>query len=185
MRHDVRHIIYIYNIKESPIRIARRGLVHARPDYVCTYASCASRQARGKFDRTKWRSSKHCWGDVVLSSTHPIHGSASKVNCSGADAQVTSCHRYLVVFHPFVEQLTVFHISELVLTSSSILKTLTPIVMASWAARAKEVCKLCINPYISIVNHYRQTYIYTYIQAQPQTKTPLTPATPAQLWPSR
>ena len=33
-----------------------------------------------------------------------VHESASEVNRSGRDAQVVSCHRYLV-FHPFVEQL--------------------------------------------------------------------------------
>ena len=38
-----------------------------------------------------------------------IHESASEVNHLGGDAQVVSCHHYLVVFHPFVEQLTVFH----------------------------------------------------------------------------
>ena len=50
----------------------------------------------------------------------------------GADAQVVSCHSY-VVFHPFVEQLTVFYISGLVLASSSILQVLdlTSITMAS------------------------------------------------------
>ena len=49
-----------------------------------------------------------------------VHESASEVNYSGGDVQIVSCHRYLVVFHPFVEQLTVFHTSELVLVSSSI-----------------------------------------------------------------
>ena len=34
-----------------------------------------------------------------------VHESASKVNRSGGDAQIVSRHRYLVVFHPFVEQL--------------------------------------------------------------------------------
>ena len=53
-------------------------------------------------------------------SAYPVHGSASKVNHSSADAQVASCHGYLV-FHPFVELLTVFYISGLVLSSSSIL----------------------------------------------------------------
>ena len=43
--------------------------------------------------------------DAVLLSAYPIHGSVSKVNHSGADVQVISCHCYLVVFHPFVEQL--------------------------------------------------------------------------------
>ena len=51
---------------------------------------------------------------------YPIHRSVSEVSRSGTDVQVISSHRYLVVFHPFVEQLTVFHISGLVLASSSI-----------------------------------------------------------------
>ena len=42
--------------------------------------------------------------------------------------------------------------------------------MASWAACGKKVCKLCVN---STVNSLR-----TDIQPQPQTKTPLAPATP-------
>ena len=53
-----------------------------------------------------------------------IHESVSEVNCSGDDAQVVSRHRYLVVFHPFVEQLTIFHTSGLVLASSSIFRVL-------------------------------------------------------------
>ena len=51
---------------------------------------------------------------------YPIHRSASKVSRLGTDVQVVSSHRYLVVFHPFVEQLTIFHISGLVPASSSI-----------------------------------------------------------------
>ena len=38
-------------------------------------------------------------------SAYHVHGSVSKVNRSGADAQVVSCHHYLVVVHPFVKQL--------------------------------------------------------------------------------
>ena len=60
----------------------------------------------------------------MLSSTYPIHGSANEVNHSGADAQVASCHCYLDIFHPFVEQLTVSHTSGLVLALSSILQGL-------------------------------------------------------------
>ena len=85
----------------------------------------------------------------------PLHGSASKVSSSSGDAQVISCHRYLVVFHSFVEQLTVFHTSGLVLASSSILRVLDLHLhhaMASWAACAKQVHKLFLNPYISTVN---------------------------------
>ena len=57
----------------------------------------------------------------MLSSAYPVHGSASEVNRSGADAQVVSCQHYLVVFLISVEQLTVSCTSGLVLTSSSIL----------------------------------------------------------------
>ena len=41
----------------------------------------------------------------MLSSAYPLHCSVSEVNRSGADAQVVSCHCYLVIFHPFIEQL--------------------------------------------------------------------------------
>ena len=62
------------------------------------------------------------WHRAVLRL--PIHGSTTEVNRSGGNAQVVSCHGCLVVFHPFVKQLTVFHTSGLVLTSSSILRVL-------------------------------------------------------------
>ena len=52
-----------------------------------------------------------------------VDESASEVNRSGGDAQVVSCHHYHV-FHPFVEQLTVFHTSGLVLASSSMFRDL-------------------------------------------------------------
>ena len=52
-----------------------------------------------------------------------VHESASEVNCSGGNVQVVSHYRYLV-FRPFVEQLTVFHTSGLVLASSSIFRVL-------------------------------------------------------------
>ena len=45
---------------------------------------------------SRWRSSKCCRDDPVLSSTYPVHGSASEVNRSGADVQVVSRHHYLV-----------------------------------------------------------------------------------------
>ena len=53
-----------------------------------------------------------------------VHESASEINHSGGDAQVVSRHCYLVVFHLFVEQLTVFHTFGLVLASSSIFRVL-------------------------------------------------------------
>ena len=67
-------------------------------------------------EHMEWQSSE------VLARRHravlrlSIHESASEVNHSGGDTQVVSCHRYLV-FHSFVEQLTVFHTSGLVLAS--------------------------------------------------------------------
>ena len=102
-----------------------------------------------------------------------VHESLTEVNRLGCDAQVVSRHRYLVVFHPFVEHLTVFHTSGLVLASCSIFQVLDldlhAIILSS---TCQKVRKLCINPYISIVNSLR-TNIQTYIQAQPQTKAPL------------
>ena len=72
-------------------------------------------------------------------------------------------HCYPVIFHPFVEQLTVFYIdisldSFSSLPSSSILWVLHH-DMAPWEGHTS---KLCINPHISIVNSLR-----TDIQAQP------------------
>ena len=79
----------------------------------------------------------------MLSSVSPVHVSRSEVNCSVADAQVVSCYRYLVVFHPFVEQLTAFHTSGLVLPSSSILRVLDLDLHRNIeGARTKEVHKL-------------------------------------------
>ena len=46
---------------------------------------------------------------------HPLPCSrVTEVNRLGADAQLVSSHHYLVIFYPFVEQLTVFHTSGLV-----------------------------------------------------------------------
>ena len=110
-----------------------------------------------------------------------IHESVSEVNHSDGDAQVVSRHCYLVVFHPFVEQLTVFHTSGLVLASSSIFRVhnLDLHAIARYgilSGTCQKVRKLCINLYISIVNPLR-----TDMQAQPQTKAPLAPATAARL----
>ena len=60
-----------------------------------------------------------------------VHEPASEVNRSSGDAQVVSYHRYLVVFHPFVEQLTVFHTSELVLRRLLYSESWTSISMPS------------------------------------------------------
>ena len=72
--------------------------------YVFACILCASHRARRKFNQMKWRSTIETM--PVLSSAYPLHCLASEVNRSGADAQVvSSCHHYLVIFHPFVEQL--------------------------------------------------------------------------------
>ena len=87
-----------------------------------------------------------------------------KSNRSGGDAQVVSCNPYLV-FHPFVEQLTVFHTSGLVMASSSIFRVHA---IARWhpGRHVPKIRKLCIKPYILIVNPLqtdRHTDMHTYI----------------------
>ena len=94
-----------------------------------------------------------------LSSAYPVHGrwSVNKVNRSSADVAslvLSFCH-----FHPIVEQLTVFWYHwthspaccSLLPSESSIMISIAP-----WAACARNVFKLCIYSYISIVN--KQTY---------------------------
>ena len=52
-----------------------------------------------------------------------VHKSVSEVNCLGGDTQVVSRYHYLV-FRPFVEQLTVFHTTGLVLALSTFFRVL-------------------------------------------------------------
>ena len=73
-------------------------LIHATRYTLAYSISCASRQARGKFDRMKWRSAAE-----TTPCAYPIHGSASEVNCSGTDTQVVSCHGYFVVYSVHVK----------------------------------------------------------------------------------
>ena len=62
-----------------------------------------------------------------------VQKSASEVNRSGGDVQVVSCHGYLVVFHPFVEQLTILHTSgRHLLSSKSLNSILMPRAIAQW-----------------------------------------------------
>ena len=116
------------------------------------YVSGASCRAHGKIEMAKL---------VALARRRHalLHESANEVNRSGGDEQVISCHCYLV-FHLYVEQLTVFQTPGLILASSSIFRVLNldHHAIARW--------QLCINPYISIVNPLLtdiQTYIHTYI----------------------
>ena len=111
-----------------------------------------------------------------------IHGSASEVYCLRGDVQVVSCHRYLVIFHPFVEQLTVFHTSGLVLVSSSILRVLDlnlHVTAPSHNCILSGTCQKMHKP----VYFNRKPVMdrHTNIQAQPQTKALLAPAAPARL----
>ena len=84
--------------------------------YTC--ASGASREAHGKLKTVKLEAlARLCCAVLRLS----VRKSVSEVNRSGGDTLVVSCHRYLVVFHPFdsfVEQLTILHTAELILASS-------------------------------------------------------------------
>ena len=105
-----------------------------------------------------------------------VHGSASEVNRSGGDAQVVSCHRYLVAFHPSVEQLTIFHTSGLVLASSSILRVLD---LDLHAAVAMD------KPVYFNRKPIMDRHTNTNIQAQPQTKVPLAPTVPGRSRTSR
>ena len=73
----------------------------------------------------------------------------SKVNCSGADAQVVSCHCYPIVFHHFVEQLAVFYISKLVLYLVFYPKT--QYCDGTMSGLSTKICKLCVNLYILTV----------------------------------
>ena len=76
-------------------------------------------QSTWKVRSNKMAKLKHCQDDAVLSSAYPVHRLASEVNHSGADMQVVSCHHYLVVFHCFVEHLSIFHTSGFVFSESS------------------------------------------------------------------
>ena len=90
-------------------------------DSVYACALGASHGAHGKFEMAKLKLLAR-WHRAVLRLS--VCESASEVIRSGSDAQVVSRHRYLVAFHPFVEYLTVFHTSGLVLASSSIFRVL-------------------------------------------------------------
>ena len=97
-----------------------------------------------------------------------VHGSASEVNRSGGDAQVVLCHRYLAIFHPFVEQLTVFHTSVLVLASFSILRVLDFDLHAITRAihdgimsgTCQKVRTLCVTRIFQSKTRYGQTYMH-------------------------
>ena len=121
-----------------------------------------------------------------------IHESASEVNRSGGDAQVVSYHRYLVVFHPFVEQLiTVFDTSGLASSASvyyterklknkkrerpgneatsGLVRALFRVLdldlhaIARWHPE-RHVPKDTHKPLTQSLTRYGHTYIHTYIQ---------------------
>ena len=82
-------------------------------------------QSTWKVKSDKMVKLKHCRNDTILSSAYPSHGSASQVNCLGADMQVVSCHYcHLSSFCWAVNCLPLNLTSGLVLASSSILRLL-------------------------------------------------------------
>ena len=125
-------------------------------------------------ESSKWRSSKReRRRRAVLRLS--VHGSASEVNRSVDDAQVVSRHR-LSCLSSFVEQLT-FHTSGLVLASSQSISS-TSISMLCAIAGEGIMSGTCQRYHKPVYFNRKtvtdiHTYIHTYIQAQPQTKTPL------------
>ena len=133
----------------SAVQLRLRGLL------LCTLLGI--RMCIRCLTRTAWKvqnDEARSTGEMTPCCLHlSVHESVSEVNCSGGDVQVVSHHCCIVVFHP-VEQLTVFHTSGLVLASSSIFRVLDLDLhaIAHWHPECQKVRKLCINPYISIIN---------------------------------
>ena len=94
---------------------------------------------------------------TMLCCPLPIPFTGQWANCSGADAQVVSCHcilsSFILLLSSLVHRLPYLDLLWRRLLSS---ESLTSIVIAC----AKQVRKLCVNPYISIVN-LLQTYKHT------------------------
>ena len=67
---------------------------------MCLTLSTCSRVSK----QSELLSNRLWYCNAMLSTAYPVHRSASKVNCSGADMQVVSCLCY-PVFHPIVQQL--------------------------------------------------------------------------------
>ena len=95
-------VLVLLHSTQRPYRYRYRHSKLVVSTCICMHIMCLT--------QSKWkvRSSKRCRDDAVLCS---VHRSVSKVNRSSVDMQVVSCHRYLVVFHRFVEQLLNRHFS--------------------------------------------------------------------------
>ena len=91
-----------------------------------------------------------------------VHGSVSEVNCSGAYAQVISCH---LSSHCWRLNHLLF-IWTHSLPCCRLLPSKSSVIMVPWTACTRKKCKLCVKPNMSIVDP-----LQTDIQAQPQTKT--------------
>ena len=101
----------------------------------------------------KWRTSKHWRDDAVLFSAYPFTSQRDQSKIArGNDGQIVSCHCYLVVFHTFVEQLTVFHTSGRRLLSSES-STSTSVPLPVYFNRKP----------VTNTHTCRNTYIHTYI----------------------
>ena len=99
-------------------------------------------------------SSKCGRDDVMLFSTYPVHGSEAR-QIAQVQTSKSSPVTIILLSCRLINHLDSFW--HCFLSS----KSWTSIAMASWAACAKKVCKLCVNPHISIVN-LLQTDVHTY-----------------------
>ena len=109
--------------KECPTGLACRGTLftvdrHTHAHHVPHAEHVESSIGQNGDARSAIATAPYCPSPILFT------GQQAKVNRSGGDAQVVSCHHYLVVFHPFVKQLTVFRTSRFVLASSFILRVL-------------------------------------------------------------
>ena len=122
-------------------RLSKIRVVYNKATKVYTYAQHVSHAAHiESLTRQNGEAQSAVETTPCCAFAYPIHRSVSKVSRSGTDVQVISSHRYLVIFHPFVGQLTVFHIFGLVLASSSILESST-----SSQPHEQDVPKMYVN----------------------------------------
>ena len=140
-------------------------------NYTCTCASC---WARGKFDWMKW------WSVVMtmlcclhLSCSHAVSNQSKSLRCWSASHLLSplSCCLSSVCWP--VNCLLYLWTCSLACCRLLFSQSSTSIALALWMAIAKKVLYFYCKP------------LWTDMQAQPKTKTPLVPAAPTQLWASR
>ena len=134
-----------------------------------------------KDNRTQEDILKHCYNFALqLHSSNGFNVTrytrASCASHQGSDTQVISCHCFLVIFHPLVEQLTVFYVYPLDSFSSLLLSSIFLVLHCDYIMHERHVPERYANWYTSIVNP-----LWTEIKEQLQTKTPLAPVVPTPL----